>query len=94
MLCFFQSKSQETTNAFSIIAVTGLAGHGFGSWKARGGSVMWLRDFLPEHVPNARIMIYGYDSMLFKSNSTATIREFSRNFLQALNTARASDEVN
>lgn len=49
---------------------------------------MWLRDFLPEHVPNTRILTYGYDSTLFKNNSTASIQEFSRNFLQALNSAR------
>ncbi|EHK50529.1 putative ankyrin repeat protein [Trichoderma atroviride IMI 206040] len=50
--------------AVDIIAVTGLSGHGFGSWKARGRPDMWLRDFLPPSVPNARIMIYGYDTKL------------------------------
>lgn len=54
---------------------------------------MWLRDFLPEHVPNARILTYGYNSTLLKNNSTASILEFSQNFLEALNTARAEDEV-
>lgn len=54
---------------------------------------MWLRDFLPEYVPNARILTYGYDSTLFKNNSTASIREFSRNFLEALSSARAETEV-
>lgn len=54
---------------------------------------MWLRDFLLEHVPNARIMMYGYDSTFFKNDSTASIREYSQNFLEALNTARAGNEV-
>lgn len=53
---------------------------------------MWLRDCLPEHVPNARVMIYGYDSTL--GNSIASVSEVSRNFLEALNTARAEKEVN
>lgn len=52
---------------------------------------MWLRDFLPEHVPTARIMTYGYDSRLLNSNSTASIREFSQNFLEALSTVRVGD---
>lgn len=48
---------------------------------------MWLRDFLPDYVPNARILTYGYDSTLLKNKSTASIREFSHNFLQALGAA-------
>lgn len=54
---------------------------------------MWLRDFLPEHIPSARILTYGYDSTLLKNNSTASILEVSRNLLEALNTARVRDEV-
>lgn len=52
---------------------------------------MWLRDFLPEATPRARIMTYGYDSRLLNNNSTASIHEFSRNFLEALTSARAGD---
>lgn len=91
---FLQPKPEEIANRFSIIAVTGLAGHAFGSWKARGGNAMWLRDFLPENTPHARILTYGYDSKLLGNNSTASIREFSRNFLEALNSARVNDAVN
>lgn len=54
---------------------------------------MWLRDFLPAHVPNARILTYGYDSALVKNSSNASIREFSQNFLEALKTARARKTV-
>ncbi|KAJ0415184.1 hypothetical protein BJY00DRAFT_293831 [Aspergillus carlsbadensis] len=46
-----------------IIAVTGLAGHAFGSW-ANSPDRMWLRDFLPSTIPNARVMIYGYRTPL------------------------------
>lgn len=80
-------------NIPSIIAVTGLAGHAFGSWKEHGGSVMWLRDFLPEHAPNARIMTYGYNSSLLGNHSTASIHEFSQNLLVELNTVRAGNHV-
>jgi hypothetical protein len=55
---------------------------------------MWLRDFLPKHVPGARILTYGYDSKLFKNNSNASIFEYSKNLLEALQTARANVEVN
>ncbi|KAL7918158.1 putative ankyrin repeat protein [Trichoderma austrokoningii] len=68
-----------------IIAVTGLAGHAFGSWKAIGEPDMWLRDFLPPSVPNARIMIYGYDTKLPGSQSEASILELSRKLLESKN---------
>lgn len=51
---------------------------------------MWLRDFLPEHVPTARVMTYGYDS----TSPIASIHVMSQNFLKALNLARAESEVN
>ncbi|KAI5839078.1 ankyrin repeat-containing domain protein [Morchella snyderi] len=75
-----------------IIAITGLAGHGFGSWKSRTAHTMWLRDLLPVHVTNARILTYGYDSTLFGNESHASIHEFSQLFLQALATIRTSEK--
>jgi hypothetical protein len=32
---------------YSLIAVTGLAGDAYGSWKRRESQRMWLKDFLP-----------------------------------------------
>lgn len=34
---------------------------------------MWLRDALPKDLPNARILIYGYDTLLIGSESFQTI---------------------
>ncbi len=34
-------------DSFSIIAISGLGGHAFGSFKERGGEYMWLQDCLP-----------------------------------------------
>jgi hypothetical protein len=78
---------------FSIVAVTGLAGHAFGSWKSRTQNKMWLRDFLPEGLEarqdNVRILTFGYDSALKDSTSTSSIQEFSRQLLDAVHGARA-----
>jgi hypothetical protein len=78
---------------YSIIAVTGLAGHAFGSWKSRGEPHMWLRDFLPESISNARILIYGYDTKLPGSQSNASILELSRKLLESVKTIRSRQEV-
>jgi protein SERAC1 len=46
---------------FSIIAIHGLDGHPQKSWTAPNGT-LWLRDLLPEKLPQARILTYVYDA--------------------------------
>ena len=77
----------------SVIAITGLGGHAFGSWRSRISAErpvdrpMWLRDFLPQEFPNARIMTYGYDSSLKEPNN-ANITDYRRGFIQCLRNYR------
>ncbi|QYS99703.1 NACHT domain-containing protein [Trichoderma simmonsii] len=71
-----------------IIAVTGLAGHAFGSWKSKSKPDMWLRDFLPRFIPNARVLTYGYDTKLPGSRSKSSILELSRKLLESIKTTR------
>ncbi|KAI9766643.1 MAG: hypothetical protein M1839_004798 [Geoglossum umbratile] len=78
---------------YSIIAVTGLAGHAFGSWVSRNEPSMWLRDFLPESIAKARILSYGYDTKLPGSRSTTSILELSRKFLESVKAIRSQQEV-
>ncbi|KAI5848981.1 hypothetical protein BZA05DRAFT_403338 [Tricharina praecox] len=73
-----------------IIAVTGLAGHGFGSWKSRGKHDMWLRDFLPQDLKKLqpRILTWGYDAKLTKSETQNNLVEYGRQFMDAVNAIR------
>lgn len=75
----------------SIIAVTGLAGHAFGSWRSRNSGKMWLRDIIPIDLPNARILTYGYDTKLAGSKSNARISEYAKQFLETVMDARHGD---
>jgi hypothetical protein len=78
----------------SVVAVTGLAGHAFGSWRSRDTHQMWLKDFLPEDVKNIRVMIYGYDSSLTgPARSDTRLLDYRRNFVQQLQNSRSSVEV-
>lgn len=70
-----------------IIALTGLAGHAFGSWAA--SPHMWLRDFLHDDLPKARILLYGYDSNLAGSQSRNILADLSNNFVIKLHTMRS-----
>ncbi|KAK6429614.1 hypothetical protein LTR95_014236, partial [Oleoguttula sp. CCFEE 5521] len=45
-----------------IIAVTGLGGHALGSFRSADGTLVWLRDFAPQDIPQARFITYGYNT--------------------------------
>ncbi|KAI9460337.1 hypothetical protein F5148DRAFT_259058 [Russula earlei] len=71
-----------TNSDLDIIAIHGLDGHAFNSWTANG--VMWLRDLLPEQVPDARVLLYGYNANLVKDASRSRIKEHARLFIRSL----------
>ncbi|KAI9771315.1 MAG: hypothetical protein M1840_002285 [Geoglossum simile] len=76
-----------------VVAVTGLAGHAFGSWRSRETQRMWLKDFLPKHVMGIRVMTYGYDSSLVgHTRSRSVLSDYRRNFIQQLENSRSSSE--
>jgi len=54
---------------------------------------MWLRDLLPNQIPNARIMIYGYNSSLISDASISRIQEHARLFVQSLQDCKRATRV-
>ncbi|RDW76075.1 hypothetical protein BP5796_06896 [Coleophoma crateriformis] len=52
-----------------LIAISGLGGHAFGSFKEREGPHMWLRDSLPHDIKSCRVLIYGYNTQVKGSQS-------------------------
>jgi len=87
-LCHYNPQlSVQVTDIPSIIAITGLAGHAFGSWQSRRTHAMWLYDFLPKQFDNARIMTYGYNSSLLEPNG-ARLTDHIRDFTEKLRNAR------
>ena len=83
----------QQNNANSIIALSGLGGHAFGSFKERKGNHMWLRDDLPKDFPHARILIYGYDTKLEDSQSIQDLEAIAGTFRTALKIARPKGSV-
>lgn len=80
---------------YSIFAVTGLAGHAFGSWRHRKTHTMWLQDLLPKEADckHVRILTYGYNTKLVGEDTDDRFLDYRRDFIQQLETARGSDEV-
>lgn len=86
----------------SIIAVQGLGASPYYTWvkkvaKAggRGEEVMWLRDLLPDFVPNARIATFSYlsDWYTYKKGVKTSIRELGEQLLAALHHDRLRIKV-
>ncbi|KAA8909292.1 hypothetical protein FN846DRAFT_756553, partial [Sphaerosporella brunnea] len=76
----------------NIIAVTGLGGHAYGSWRGKSkSSKMWLRDFFSKDLPTCRTMTYGYNSKL-GSASIHNLQGYNISFLEDLKRARRAKE--
>ncbi|KND93897.1 Kinesin light chain 4, partial [Tolypocladium ophioglossoides CBS 100239] len=74
-----------------VIAIAGLGGHAFGSFKEKNGHHMWLRDSLPYDLthgdagrPMARIMTYGYESSLAQSKNMQNLEDLAASFRDGL----------
>ncbi|KAK8235219.1 hypothetical protein HDK90DRAFT_236789 [Phyllosticta capitalensis] len=67
-----------------VIALPGLGGHAFGSFKARKDDYMWLRDGLCESFPSARVLIYGYDTRLQNSSAFQSLQDLGLDFSHKL----------
>ncbi|KAL7271005.1 hypothetical protein RUND412_006273 [Rhizina undulata] len=77
--------------AADIVAVTGLGGHAYGSWRGKQTKQMWLRDFLSQDSPKCRTMIYGYNTNL-NSRGIHTLNDYKIEFLNEIAKVRNSEE--
>ena len=80
-LCF------TLTRSLSIVAVHGLnptnaESHAYTTWVS--GDKLWLEHFLPEALPRARILIFGYNANVTVDSSTTGVREQAENLLNWL----------
>jgi hypothetical protein len=76
----------------SVVLVTGLAGHAYGSWHAGTGK-MWAEEFLSSDFPDTRVMTYGYNSTLIETADSRTWRDYTSEFLQYVANTRTSHKV-
>jgi hypothetical protein len=76
-----------------VIAISGLSGHAFDSFKEKHGSFMWLRDALPIDLPGARILIYGYGTQIIRSSSFQNLTELGRALYMDIKSIRVSGYV-
>ncbi|KAJ4318511.1 hypothetical protein N0V84_006838 [Fusarium piperis] len=86
MACSSSIRKAMTPHS-AMLTLHGLSGDAFKTWTDKHDH-LWLRDSLPEHIPNARIMTFGYDSALKHSKSRMTVIDFAQDLLKRLVMAR------
>ncbi|KAF8248686.1 hypothetical protein K440DRAFT_660729 [Wilcoxina mikolae CBS 423.85] len=75
-----------------IVAVAGLDGHAWGSWRGQAKTGrMWLRDYFRHDFPNYRTMVYGYNSKI-QAYNIDTIMDYGRGFLEEIRKVRRTRE--
>ncbi|GKU22800.1 unnamed protein product [Fusarium langsethiae] len=88
-------KGRDESDIVDIVAIHGLNGHYSKTWStrsAKGGKINWLKDMLPERIPNARIMSFGYNANVQFSKSTTGISDFVEGLLADLMSCRTSHQ--
>lgn len=80
------NSAEDNGPGWDLIAVSGLGGHAFGSWKQRDGTYMWLRDGLlkEDTLKGLRVILYGYDSRTLQSESFQDLGAIASTFKNRL----------
>lgn len=84
--------AEDTEYEVDVVAIHGLGGDWQGTWTADNGR-LWLRDFLPAEVQNARMFSYGYNSQIAFTKSVADISDVARMLLDSLKGERKGAAV-
>ena len=84
----FELSKNETEKTINVVAVHGLQGDACKTWEHDNG-FLWLRDFLPADITDARIMTFRYDSTVAFSKSVAKIEGKALEILNHLSAKRS-----
>ncbi|KAJ5381895.1 uncharacterized protein N7496_004323 [Penicillium cataractarum] len=67
-----------------ILAVSGIGSHPFGSFVNKQDGHMWLADSLPQDLPTARVIVFGYNISVQNSTSFAELDDIAGWFHTAM----------
>ncbi len=71
----------------------GLGGDRVETWTHPKSKAFWLRDFLPQQIPDARVMTFGYNADAAFGQSTAEVADHAKSLLSSLVDKREQAEV-
>jgi hypothetical protein len=67
-----------------IVAIAGFGRHALGSFCSADGTTVWLRDFAPQDIPQARFVTYGYEPAFDENEDDQGIHDLARTLLDKL----------
>jgi hypothetical protein len=79
----------DDEKTIDVVAVHGLQGDLYQTWTHENGT-MWLESILPDKIPYARIMTFGYNSAIAFSSSEAMLEDKSMELINRLSMKRTS----
>lgn len=80
----------------SIVFIHGLTGGRESTWTAKGAATCWPELLLPNDLPEARIILYGYDADVVNFWSMAsqnTVGDHGQKFVTSLANLRDSTDT-
>ncbi|TGZ78640.1 TPR repeat-contain NB-ARC [Ascodesmis nigricans] len=77
---------------FDLVAIHGLNGHPLDTWTHKQSGTMWLRDILPQLLPNVRVMTFGYNARFKNFTTIQDLRMIATKLLAELVDLRNTDE--
>ncbi|KAI0010316.1 hypothetical protein F4779DRAFT_316823 [Xylariaceae sp. FL0662B] len=91
---FLEALVDPSEPTLDIVAIHGLnpldrRSHAEATWTA--GDKVWLKDFLPREAPEARILLFSYNSNVAFQTAAVGVREQAENLLNQLEKARTTD---
>ncbi|KAI1778475.1 hypothetical protein F4818DRAFT_456303 [Hypoxylon cercidicola] len=86
--------TKDKDNAVDLIVVPGLSSHPYGSFKSpQAPTENWLRDYLPQTLPDIRVLVFGYNSTLVDRQGKENILSYSSGLLDAISSCRAASNA-
>lgn len=75
------------------MAVHGLGGDSIDTWTHPRSKAFWLKDFLPQQIPDARVMTFGYNAAAAFGQSMSDVIDHAKSLLSSLIDMREELEV-
>lgn len=89
----FVSTSWTLTKIYSVVAVHGLGSSVETTWMHKESQKLWLRDFLGQDLPKARIMTFRHNSKWWADALVKDLTGYGKQLLSALEAERNTEEV-
>ncbi|KAL7272923.1 hypothetical protein RUND412_004244 [Rhizina undulata] len=93
--CKILDGKENTNAAVDIVFIHGLTGDRTATWTASNG-VCWPRDLLPKTVPEARVIMFGYDADVanfWNPASQNTVNDHANALVNGLGMLREKDKT-